>query len=58
MVPPERGGALLYYGMAPDGEMDERTLQGTCPVLEGEKWCAHSPACTALLAQLLSRVVA
>ena len=46
VVPPERGGALLYYGMGPDGEMDEKTLQGTCPVLEGEKWCAQSPACT------------
>ena len=58
VVPPERGGALLYYGMGPDGEMDEKTLQGTCPVLEGEKWCAHALLAHALLAHALLQLLA
>ena len=34
-------GALLYYPMQPDGQISQQTLQGTCPVLEGEGWMAQ-----------------
>jgi len=39
-VKPRRGQALLFYDLMPDGEMDEQSLHGGCPVLKGEKWVA------------------
>lgn len=36
-VKPERGKAILFYNLLPDGNYDERSLHAALPVLEGEK---------------------
>jgi prolyl 4-hydroxylase len=33
-----RGDALLFWNVAPDGALDERTLHAGLPVTRGEKW--------------------
>lgn len=44
-VKPVKGNAVLFYGMLPDGRLDERSLHGGCPPRgEGEqdtKWGAN-----------------
>jgi len=40
-VPPRRGDAILFYSQRPDGELDENSLHGACPVLKGMKWGAN-----------------
>ena len=40
-VRPEKGAALLFYSLTPDGATDEYSLHGGCPVLEGEKMAAN-----------------
>ena len=37
-VKPRRGDALLFYSLKPNGQKDEDSLHGSCPVLKGEKW--------------------
>eukprot|EP00249_Psilotum_nudum_P007568 c20660_g1_i1 orf=846-1700(+) len=39
-VKPEKGDALLFFSLNPDGIPDTRSLHGSCPVIEGEKWSA------------------
>ncbi|KAK9837430.1 hypothetical protein WJX81_001827 [Elliptochloris bilobata] len=39
-VKPRRGDALLFYSLQPNGELDESSLHGSCPVTKGEKWSA------------------
>ena len=33
-----KGEALLFWNVAPDGALDERTLHAGLPVTRGEKW--------------------
>lgn len=40
-VPPRRGDAILFYSQRPDGQLDEASLHGACPVLAGTKWAAN-----------------
>ena len=37
-VKAKRGDALLFYSLKPNGQKDEDSLHGSCPVLKGEKW--------------------
>ena len=37
-VKPEKGKAILFYSMLPDGNYDERSQHASLPVKEGEKW--------------------
>ncbi|GKY93301.1 hypothetical protein MPSEU_000297600 [Mayamaea pseudoterrestris] len=37
-VKPEKGKAVLFYSMLPDGNYDERSQHASLPVKEGEKW--------------------
>ena len=37
-VKPERGKAILFYNMLPDGNYDDLSQHVALPVLEGEKW--------------------
>eukprot|EP00755_Sulcionema_specki_P024379 Sspe_Gene.14876::Locus_5164_Transcript_2_4_Confidence_0.333_Length_3336::g.14876::m.14876/K00472/P4HA; prolyl 4-hydroxylase len=37
-VIPKKGAGALFYGLHPDGSLDEYSLHGGCPVEEGEKW--------------------
>lgn len=37
-VKPEKGNALLFYNLLPNGSVDPLTLHGSLPVVRGEKW--------------------
>lgn len=37
---PRRGDAVLFWSLKPNGEFDERSLHGGCPVVSGTKWVA------------------
>uniref|UniRef100_A0A7N0V1A4 procollagen-proline 4-dioxygenase n=1 Tax=Kalanchoe fedtschenkoi TaxID=63787 RepID=A0A7N0V1A4_KALFE len=39
-VKPFKGDALLFFNLHPNATGDPRTLHGSCPVVEGEKWVA------------------
>nr|DAD34752.1 TPA_asm: hypothetical protein HUJ06_005392 [Nelumbo nucifera] len=39
-VKPSKGDALLFFSLHPDATTDRRSLHGSCPVIEGEKWSA------------------
>lgn len=39
-IVPKRGSAVYFTYRLPDGSMDEGSLHGGAPVLEGEKWIA------------------
>jgi len=36
-VKPEKGKAILFYNLLPDGNMDEFSLHAASPVLHGDK---------------------
>ena len=38
---PGKGGALLFYNLLPDGNVDDASLHAALPVLAGEKWLAN-----------------
>ena len=40
-VRPHAGDAILFYSQTPEGQMDDSSLHGACPVLEGEKYGAN-----------------
>ena len=37
-VKPVKGRAVLFYSQLPDGRVDDMSLHGGCPVIEGTKW--------------------
>ncbi|XP_010272176.2 PREDICTED: probable prolyl 4-hydroxylase 7 [Nelumbo nucifera] len=39
-VKPIKGDALLFFSLHPNATTDTRSLHGSCPVIEGEKWSA------------------
>eukprot|EP00239_Pterosperma_sp_CCMP1384_P003233 CAMPEP_0197858986 /NCGR_PEP_ID=MMETSP1438-20131217/33220_1 /TAXON_ID=1461541 /ORGANISM="Pterosperma sp., Strain CCMP1384" /LENGTH=271 /DNA_ID=CAMNT_0043475327 /DNA_START=608 /DNA_END=1423 /DNA_ORIENTATION=+ len=39
-LPVQKGAAVLFYSLTPDGEVDPYSQHGSCPVQEGEKWTA------------------
>lgn len=40
-VKPKKGDAILFYHQNRRGDLDETTLHGACPPLQGEKWGAN-----------------
>ena len=40
-VTPEKGKAVIFYMLTPDGNMDELTQHAALPVTDGEKWLAN-----------------
>eukprot|EP00559_Dactyliosolen_fragilissimus_P002478 CAMPEP_0184865724 /NCGR_PEP_ID=MMETSP0580-20130426/18819_1 /TAXON_ID=1118495 /ORGANISM="Dactyliosolen fragilissimus" /LENGTH=640 /DNA_ID=CAMNT_0027365023 /DNA_START=48 /DNA_END=1967 /DNA_ORIENTATION=- len=40
-IRPSSAHAVLFYSQHPNGEEDESSLHGGCPVLSGEKWAAN-----------------
>ena len=40
-VKPEKGKAVLFYNMLPDGNYDELSMHAALPVKKGEKWLAN-----------------
>ncbi|XP_023523636.1 probable prolyl 4-hydroxylase 7 [Cucurbita pepo subsp. pepo] len=39
-VKPQKGDALLFFSLNVDGTTNPRSMHGSCPVIEGEKWSA------------------
>lgn len=39
-VKTKKGDALLFFSLHLDANPDTRSLHGSCPVIEGEKWSA------------------
>ncbi|KAL6139679.1 hypothetical protein ACLB2K_057981 [Fragaria x ananassa] len=37
---PIKGDALLFFNLLPDATIDQNSVHGSCPVIEGEKWAA------------------
>uniref|UniRef100_A0A1B6GHL1 Prolyl 4-hydroxylase alpha subunit domain-containing protein n=1 Tax=Cuerna arida TaxID=1464854 RepID=A0A1B6GHL1_9HEMI len=37
-VTPNKGAAVLWYNLHPDGQVDLRTIHGHCPILRGNAW--------------------
>lgn len=44
-VKPRRGKVVIFYSLTADGEVDEYSLHGACPVEEGVKWAANKVSC-------------
>ena len=40
-VTPVKGEAIIFYSLTSDGMIDQYSLHGGCPVLEGTKWSAN-----------------
>jgi len=40
-VAPRIADAVLFYSQRGDGSLDPRSLHGSCPIHEGEKWAAN-----------------
>jgi len=40
-IRPHAGRAILFYSQLPNGEEDQMSLHGGCPVLTGDKWAAN-----------------
>ena len=40
-VKPEKGKVIIFYDLLANGQMDELSLHGGCPVEEGIKWAAN-----------------
>lgn len=40
-VKPEKGKAILFYNLLPDGNYDELSMHAALPVKKGEKWLAN-----------------
>ena len=40
-VTPQKGKAVLFYNMLPDGNVDDLSQHQALPVTEGEKWLAN-----------------
>ena len=38
ILTPKKGAAAFWYNLYPNGESDQKTEHGACPVLIGEKW--------------------
>ena len=41
LVKPEKGKVIIFYSLYPNGEIDEHSLHGGCPVRNGIKWSAN-----------------
>lgn len=40
-VKPVVGKVAMFYSMRPDGQFDDFSLHGACPVITGQKWAAN-----------------
>jgi 2OG-Fe(II) oxygenase superfamily len=56
-VKPERGKAILFYNMLPDGNYDERSQHAALPVLKGEKYLTNLWVWDPVLDQYVNRLL-
>ncbi|CAM9884149.1 unnamed protein product, partial [Ectocarpus sp. 12 AP-2014] len=40
-VKPVEGKVAMFYSLKPDGQFDDFSLHGACPVITGQKWAAN-----------------
>ncbi|CAM9684486.1 unnamed protein product, partial [Sphacelaria rigidula] len=40
-VKPRLGKVAMFYSLRPDGQFDDFSLHGACPVISGRKWAAN-----------------
>jgi hypothetical protein len=40
-IKPKKGEAILFYSQLPNGEVDNMSIHGGCPVIHGTKWAAN-----------------
>eukprot|EP00903_Cladosiphon_okamuranus_P005392 g5381.t1 len=40
-VKPVEGKVAMFYSLRPDGQFDDFSLHGACPVITGQKWAAN-----------------
>ncbi|CAM9163624.1 unnamed protein product [Scytosiphon promiscuus] len=40
-VKPAEGKVAMFYSLRPDGQFDDFSLHGACPVIAGQKWAAN-----------------
>lgn len=39
--PPKEGSVIMFYSLLPNGDLDHRSLHGSCAVKDGVKWAAN-----------------
>lgn len=39
--PPREGRVIMFYSLLPNGDLDEKSLHGSCAVKDGIKWAAN-----------------
>lgn len=39
--PPREGRVIMFYSLLPNGDVDDKSLHGSCAVKEGTKWGAN-----------------
>lgn len=39
--PPKEGRVIMFYSLLPNGDLDDKSLHGSCAVKEGTKWAAN-----------------
>ncbi|OIW17284.1 hypothetical protein TanjilG_22396 [Lupinus angustifolius] len=55
-VKPKKGDALLFFNLLPNATIDNRSLHGSCPVIEGEKWSATKWIHDKVIADIEARI--
>jgi prolyl 4-hydroxylase len=39
--PPKEGSVIMFYSLLPNGDLDDKSLHGSCAVKDGVKWGAN-----------------
>ena len=39
--PPKQGSVIMFYSLLPNGDLDDKSLHGSCAVKDGTKWAAN-----------------
>ncbi len=39
--PPKEGRVIMFYSLLPNGDVDDKSLHGSCAVKQGVKWAAN-----------------
>lgn len=53
--PPKEGSVIMFYSLLPNGDLDHRSLHGSCAVKEGIKWAANKWIWNREVASMLGR---
>lgn len=53
--PPKEGSVIIFYSLLPNGDLDDRSLHGSCAVKHGVKWAANKWIWSDEIAPILGR---